>query len=308
MNPTLSSFTNSTLVRFHQSSLALVRAYFGVASRLLPDHARRHAERLFTTPPPYAGRARHPVDARRETIVAGNHSVAVWHAGPAGAPAVLLAHGWGGRGAQLGSFVAPLRALGYRVVWFDQPGHGESGRSRVALPDFVRTVEALFATHGPFAAAIGHSLGAAALGVALRNGIRPDRIVFISSPASLNEHARKFARFLGITPRIRDAMRRRLEQRYGMYFDDIDRIDELAQLRLPALFVHDSDDPAVPFQDTLKLSGSLPGAHLIKTYGMGHYRILRKPSVVEAVVAFIRGDDRELPPELPALPRPAPIY
>jgi pimeloyl-ACP methyl ester carboxylesterase len=308
MNASLSSSANSTIVRFQNTSWALLRAYFGIASRVLPGHAGRHAERLFTTPPRYAGRASHPVDARRETIVAGKHSIAVWIAGPADAPAVLLAHGWGGRGAQLGSFVAPLRARGYRVVWFDQPGHGESGKGRVALPDFVRAVEALFATHGPFAAAIGHSLGAAALGVALRKGVRPDRIVFISSPASLNEHARKFARLLGITPRIRDAMRRRLEQRYGMRFDDIDRIDELALLRLPALFVHDSDDKAVPFQDALNLSGRLPDARLIKTYGMGHHRILRHASVVAAVVDFVRGNDELLPAELPVLPRPAPLY
>jgi pimeloyl-ACP methyl ester carboxylesterase len=308
MHATLSSSANSTLVRFQQSFWALVRAYFAVVSRLMPDHARRHAERLFTTPPQFAGRTSHPVDARRETIVAGNRSVAVWHAGPAGAPAVLLAHGWGGRGAQLGSFVAPLRSRGYRVVWFDQPGHGESGKGRVALPDFVRTVEALFATHGPFTAAIGHSLGAAALGVALRNGIRPDRAVFISSPASLNEHARNFARLLGITPSIREAMRRRLEQRYGVRFEDIDRIDELAQLKLPALFVHDSDDTAVPFQDALNLSSRVPGARLIKTYGMGHHRILRNASVVAAIVDFIRGDDLLLPAELPVLPHPAPLY
>ena len=104
----------------------------------------------------------------------------------------------------MGSFVAPLLARGYRVVWFDQPGHGDSGHGRVALPDFVRAVEALAATHGPFTAAIGHSLGAASLGLALRRGLALERVVFLSSPASIDEHARNFARLLGITPRIRE--------------------------------------------------------------------------------------------------------
>jgi pimeloyl-ACP methyl ester carboxylesterase len=237
--------------------------------------ARRQAERLFTLPPRYAGRGAHPVDARRESVVAGTHSLAVWQAGPPAAPAVLLAHGWGGRGVQMGSFVEPLLAAGYRVVWFDQPGHGESGHGPVALPDFVRALQALAATHGPFAAAIGHSLGAAALGVAMRRGMQLGRVVFVSPPSSINEHARNFARQLGITPPIREAMRRRIEHRYGVRFDEIDRIDELEQLRVPALFVHDSGDAEVPFEHTLRLSERMPGARLIKTYGLGHHRLAR---------------------------------
>jgi pimeloyl-ACP methyl ester carboxylesterase len=299
---------NSTTVFIQTSLWAAIRAYFAIVSRLLPELARRQAERLFTLPPRYEGRKTHPVDARRETVAADRQSLAVWEAGPAAAPAVLLVHGWGGRGVQMGSFVPPLLAAGYRVVWFDQPGHGESGSGAVALPDFVRAVEALAATHGPFAAAIGHSLGAAALGVAMRRGVELGRVVFVSAPASISEHAHNFARLLGITPQIREAMRRRLEHRYGVRFAEIDRINELEQLRSPALFVHDRGDTEVPFEHALRLSGRLPGARLIKTYGLGHYRVLREPSVVRAVVDFVRGDVARMPAELPALPRPAPIY
>jgi len=208
----------------------------------------------------------------------------------------------------MGEFVAPLVASGRRVVWFDQPGHGESGRGPVALPNFVHAVHALAATHGPFEAAIGHSLGAAALGLALRGGLELGRVVLVSAPASLNEHAHKFARMLGITPSIREAMRQRLERRYDVSFAEIDRIDELARLDLPALFVHDVADTEVPFEDALRLSAHMHHARLIKTYGLGHRRILRDRAVVGAIVNFIRGDVAELPAEVPALPRPAPIY
>jgi pimeloyl-ACP methyl ester carboxylesterase len=299
---------NSTIVRSRISLWAVIRAYFAIASRVVPELARRQAERLFTTPPRYAGRRTHPADARRETVVAGKHSLTVWQAGPLWAKAVLLVHGWGGRGVQMGSFVAPLLAKGYRVVWFDQPGHGDSGAGQVALPDFVRALEALAVTHGPFEAAIGHSLGAAAIGLAMRRGIQPGRVVFVSPPASINEHAHNFARLLGITPRIREAMRHRIESRYGVRFAEIDRIGELSQLRVPALFVHDSDDTEIPFEQTLRLIERMPGARLIKTFGLGHYRLLRDPAVVRSIVDFVGGDVAQLPAELPVLPRPAPIY
>jgi pimeloyl-ACP methyl ester carboxylesterase len=208
----------------------------------------------------------------------------------------------------MGGFVGPLLADGYRVIWFDQPGHGESGRGAVALPDFVRAIEAIVATHGPVVAAIGHSLGAAAIGVALRHGVRLGRVVFVSPPSSINQHTRNFARLLGITPRVRDAMRCRLEQRYGVRFADIDRIEELAQVPVPALFVHDNDDKEVAIENMLRLSALMPRANMIRTYGLGHYRILREPAVVAAVVDFIGDRTESLPTELPALPRPAPIY
>jgi pimeloyl-ACP methyl ester carboxylesterase len=195
-----------------------------------------------------------------------------------------------------------------RVVWFDQPGHGESSGKNVALPDFARAVQAVALSHGPFAAAIGHSLGAAALGLALRAGLALDRVAFVSAPSSLTEHTHNFARMLGIPPAMRDAMRGHLECRYGVRFSDIDRIDALDRLRLPALFVHDRDDRDVPYAHALRLSARVRNARLMTTYGFGHRRLLREPSVVHAVVDFVAGDVDHVPAELPALPRPAPLY
>ena len=308
MNASLVAPINSTIVRAKLSAWALVRAYFSVISRVLPDLARRQAERLFTAPPRYAGRRVDAIAARAERVVSGRHSLAVWQAGPAHAPAVLLVHGWGGRGTQMSSFVGPLLQSGYRVVWFDQPGHGDSGRGPSSLPDFVRAVQSLAATHGPFETAIGHSLGAAALGVAMRNGLALERVVFVSPPASITEHAHRFARMLGIPPAIREAMRQRLERQYGMRFADIDSIDELSRLALPALFVHDHDDREVPIENAQRLSVRMPDARFVTTYGLGHFRILRDPDVTGTIVRFVRGQTSDIPDELPTLPRPAPIY
>jgi pimeloyl-ACP methyl ester carboxylesterase len=267
---------------------ALVRGYFFVLSRVAPGLASRHAERLFTAPPRYSGYARPVTRARKDCVAVGMGKVAVRSRGPGDAGAVMLAHGWGGVAEQMEPFVAPLVERGYRVVWFDQPGHGDSRAAQVTIADFVRAMRAVERAYGPFQAAVAHSLGASALALALRQGMLLERAVFISPPASIREQAGAFARMLGISQAVVERMRRRLERRAGMPFAEIDRIDDLQRVQLPALFLHDADDTVVPYENTRRISSRMPNALRVKTQGLGHYRILRDSRVVRAVVDFVR--------------------
>jgi pimeloyl-ACP methyl ester carboxylesterase len=310
MNTTSTSLSpiNSTIVRIaSQGAMATARTYFAVASRLRPNLARRQAERLFTTPPRPKREWQVHATARRDNVLTPEGHIALWQAGPAEAPAFLVSHGWGGLGAQLGPFITALLARGFRVVWFDHPGHGESEGRRSALPAMVTAIRAIADTCGPFHAAIGHSLGAAAIALALRDGLSLERVILISPPASINDYMHGFARRLGLTARVRDAVRFRLEQRYGRRFADIDRLDDLARLRLPALIVHDADDSEVPFAHAERIAASLGNARLIRTHGLGHYRLLRDPAVIASCIAFAGG--APVPShEIPPLPTPAPLY
>lgn len=267
---------------------ALVRGYFRIVSWLAPDFASRQAERLFTAPPRYDGHVRPATHARKGYVAVGLRRVAVRSLGPNDAAAVLLAHGWGGIAEQMEAFVAPLVTRGYRVVWFDQPGHGDSRAQHVTVADFVRALRAIERAYGPFEAAVGHSLGAAALALALREGMHLGRAVFISPPASIREQALAFARMLGIPHAVRETMRHRLERRAGMRLAEIDRIEELRKVRLPALFLHDEDDAVVPYENTRRISSLMPNARRIRTSGLGHYRILRDSRVIRAVADFVQ--------------------
>lgn len=301
--------TNRTIVRILNIAFqTTTRTYFHCLSRLHPDGARRQAERLFTTPPRHATRYPVTAAAQRLTVLSEAGHLAVWQAGPEGAPAVLLVHGWGGVGAQLGNFVPPLLARGFRVVWFDLPGHGESDGRQTALPEMVRGLAAIEATCGPFHAAIGHSIGAAAIALAMRSNLSVRRMVLIGAPASITDYMHSFARLLGISGKVREMLRRGIEARYGRRIDDIDRIEDLGRLDIPALLVHDSGDREVPFAHSQRIAAHLRHPHLVRTYGLGHYRILRDRQVVQAVTAFVTDDPVSAPQEIPALPIPAPCY
>src|SRR5262249_35923574 len=128
---------NSTIVRSSKPPrwLPIVRPANRLLSALAPSAAVRLAERAFLTPP----RSRRPdteltllSTARARPLFVGGRHIEVWLWGSG--PTVLLVHGWGGRGAQLGAFVEPLVTRGFSVVTFDAPGHGASGSGPVTLP------------------------------------------------------------------------------------------------------------------------------------------------------------------------------
>ena len=130
--------------------LPFVRAGHRVFSALAPEAAAARAERLFLTPP----RPRRPaweIDllARAEArpMRVGPRRIETWTWGTG--PSVLLVHGWGGRGTQLGAFVAPLVARGFSVVTFDAPGHGASDDGVVTIPEMTAAIHAAAASRGP---------------------------------------------------------------------------------------------------------------------------------------------------------------
>lgn len=63
-----------------------------------------------------------------------------------------------------------------------------------------------------------------------------------------------------------------------------------------------------PFEHSLRLSARMPAARLLRTWGLGHRRVLRDRDVIRAAVDFVSGRDDALPAKLPLLPLPAPLY
>ncbi len=73
-------------------------------------------------------------------------------------PTILLIHGWGGRGTQLGSFVGPLVASGYRILAFDAPAHGQTAGTQTSGFEMTEAIKTVEKAEGPFAGIIAHSL------------------------------------------------------------------------------------------------------------------------------------------------------
>lgn len=287
------SAQNSTNVRTHRQALARFhRAAVGLVARTAPSVAAAWALRRFCTPPRHT---REPealaATARWLAVPVGGRAVYAWEWGAG--PAVLLVHGWGGRGAQLAAFAPPLLAAGFRVVAFDAPAHGASEGRRASLLDFRNAVRAVASRVGPLAGVVAHSLGAAATALAMKDGLDAPRAVFLSPPAEPRAYLRRFLAAVGIPAALAPTVERRFERAAGFRWADLAVPAVAPALDAPLLVIHDRGDREVPWADGAAIAAAWPGAELLTTAGLGHMRLLHEPAVIARAVAFLdpaRGD------------------
>jgi len=284
---------------------------FLTGSLLLPEHAAALAERLFLTPP----KAKLPqstffdfLDAHASFVEYRGRNLATWRWGPLDAPAVLLAHGWGGYAAQMRGFVPRLLAEGFRVIAYDQPAHGLSEGKLTGLPDFAGALAAVALHHGNVKHVIAHSLGGPALSIALSRGLALESVVLVSPPSDLVGYSRQFARWYWMPEALRRAMQAAIEERFGLRWFDIEVPRLAPRLKTPALVIHDHGDSFVPWKQGAALARAWPGARMLSTVGLGHGRILEADITTRAAADFIAGKSDVASPAAPALPQPAPVY
>ena len=308
---------NSTNVR-NYLRFGWERINLTVSAVLAPEKAVDRATRLFTTPPRFA----HTL-AERELLATGRGFVvdspegriAAWRFGDADRPAIVLAHGWGGRGAQLRAFVPKLLAAGYQAILFDHVGHGHSEGREASLVHFMKGVGAVVrdveAKGARVAGMVAHSLGAAAATAWLNLTRREMRVVLIAPPTSLERYSGYFARRLGISESIRRAMQHRFERRFGHRWEEFELPQSVANVGAQALVIHDANDKEVTPASGLALARAWHAAKFLRTRGLGHRQILRDATVVDDAVDFIADRVQFAPPprrgEASAYFAPAPL-
>jgi pimeloyl-ACP methyl ester carboxylesterase len=249
---------------------------------------------MFLTPPLHEAPSRERevlARARAGSVRVAGHRIATWTWDTG--PRILLAHGWGGRGGQMGAFVAPLVAQGFSVLAFDAPAHGSSEGRTATIPEMAAALTAVCQAVGPVRGIVAHSGGGAVSAWAIRRALLdgfvelPRAIAFIAPAADFRGYFERFMGACGLSPRARARLERRLEARIGVPPESFDFTRFAEDLPLAALVVHDQDDLEVPWADGAAIAAAWPGAELVTTHGLGHRRILRDPAVVERVADFL---------------------
>jgi len=246
--------------------------------------------RLWLTPPRFKTPASdHPslASSNIKSLAFDEHDITTFRWVQSG-PTVLLVHGWSGRGTQLGAFVEPLVNAGYRVLSFDAPAHGRSSGKQTNLYEISNTILALQRRYGKFHAIISHSFGNPCTALAIQHGLKTDRLVSISPPATTIGLIDKFTQALNIANKTRGKLVKRIENIFGAHiWEDLSMKNLVKQINQPAMVIHDVNDTDIPWKEGQAVAHNWNNAPFMLTTGLGHRRILRDEKVINAAVEFI---------------------
>lgn len=208
---------------------------------------------------------------------------------------VLIAHGWTSEASFMAVFAEQLRRAGFRVVAFDQPGHGKSERERVNLIACAKALLQVAEALGPIRFAVAHSMGGLAQLLAgeghppLPHGYAFERYVLVSAPNRFSTIIKEFADELCLGPAAMRSFERHLERIAHRPVASLTAASLLAAIGRPALVIHARDDSEVVFRNAEEIAAACPLAELMAVDGQGHRNILFAPPVIRAVLSYLTG-------------------
>ena len=200
---------------------------------------------------------------------------------------VLLVHGWSGRSTQLFAFADKLLENGFMVISFDGPAHGKSTGRTTMMPEFLKTIEKINTTFGPFEAAIGHSFGATSLYNAAATFLDIKTFIAIGSGDRISDIISNFVKNLYLNEKSAKKIQLGLEKKWMIHVDDFSSSTVAKKIKIPVLVVHDIIDGDVPVSCAYRIRQNLEKGSLLITNGLGHTKILRNNEIVHKSIKFI---------------------
>ena len=270
--------------------LKMVRLGFNTWGRIFPKSGAKYAYYLFSTP---RMRAKHNISdpilesARIFEFLYGKQILKGYEWG-SGEKTILLVHGWESRGTAMRSFVPALMKLGYRVVAFDGPAHGNSAGNRTNLPHFAGAVRAVINQLGGVDGILTHSFGGASTLFTLRYlapELEVEKLAMIAPPRTMIKIYDEAVSTMKLPKAVAKRFKKILESKVGgrkLENLDLDNANREIQVK-SILLVHDTKDQIVPFEGSERLAQNWENAHLIFTEGFGHYRLMKNPDLVQRV-------------------------
>ncbi len=256
-----------------------------------PFLASRFAARIFLTPFGYEMPDREKLmyeKSQKELVRIEkiNREVMVYQYGQS-EKKILLVHGWSGSGTQLSKIADQFLENGYSTVSFDAPAHGKSPGKRTILPHFLETIYYLEKQHGPFEAAVGHSLGGMSLLKTTKHGLQIKKLVIIGTANSITAVTKNFAKNLQLNKKVAKLLKSYFDKRYGEDLNNYSGAVSAAGVKIPTLVVHDKNDVDVHYSAAHEINDALDDGKLLLTEKLGHRKILGDAGVIENIANFI---------------------
>ena len=161
-----------------------------------------------------------------------------------GAP-VLLLHGWGGAGSDMGPLAASVAEAGYRAVVPDLPGHGSDRGSYADVFRTAAAVDAVASLDGIPGAVVAHSFGAVVTFASFPQG-GPERVVLVAPAIEGARFLETFRAQVGLSDKAFARFYDRFRRFAGPHLMDV----LAGKGDVPGadmLILHDPEDDRTPF-------------------------------------------------------------
>lgn len=271
---------------------AYIKTKFNLLSKLSTKMAAQKVFKLFCTPllyKPTIVLSKQFQEAEQLQFTLHKNNVKGYRFNHPQHKRVLIVHGFQSAAFKFDHIVKHCIDLGYEVLIFDAPAHGNSSGKRLHALLYKEMIQQINELYGPIDAYITHSLGGLATSLALEEKNNATQKLILIAPATETTSAIKMLfKLLPLSKKVQQAFEQVIyainNQPSSWY--SVARV--VPQLKSKVLWIHDKNDAITPFEDAKKtLDMQLPHVQFIVTEHLGHQKIYRNQGVLEHIKTFL---------------------
>lgn len=272
--------------------MRLVRWVFPKIELISTKLAVLYLEKIFFTPLKYKTPVKELETERaavKGLLDCQGKKIQLYEWGSSAAPYVMVVHGWAGRATQFRKFVPVFNQAGVRVVGFDGPAHGKSEGKRTSIAEFETVMREIVKQKGVPLAIMAHSFGGGAALFAIRNGLPVTKLINIASPTISDEIIKSFLTAINGSWPTGLRFKEFIKVKFGRPFEDFTAMNIIRGITgLNLMLIHDTEDKEVRIIQAQTLAKEYPPTKMLITNGLGHNRILKDDTVIQACLDFVR--------------------
>lgn len=268
------------------------RAELNMLSLVSKKLAAEKALDLFCTPMRKPKRKTPSVfnEAERLSFSIDKNTIRVYRWNSPSENKVLIVHGFESSAKNFERYVTALIQMGFEVVAFDAPAHGESSGTQINLPLYLSTVQKMYEMYGPVQNYITHSYGGLVVSHFLETIPHGDttKAVLIAPATETVSIIDSFFKFLRLNGRVRKEFDRLIYERSGHWPQHFSVRRAMNNIKASVLWFHDRGDELTPVADALKVKDDKhPNIYFRITSGLGHRKIYRDNDVMKEILEFL---------------------
>ena len=276
--------------------LQYLRTKFKTISKLAPATAGRMAFDLFCTPYPKYKKRKAPAifnHAIKRTVVLKDQTKIngfEWLPNHPNGETVLIAHGYASFAYKFEHYIAPLLKMGYRVLAFDAPAHGQSEGKHIHVVVYQEAMHQIMQQAGPVHHFIGHSLGALTLSMIAEQVDQAEsrKFVLIAPATKTTTTFANFFKMMHLNEVTIAAFLKEVSNRTNFTVEHFAADRALANYHGPLLWVHDEKDFVCPYEDITEFKEKAPSnIKFMITNGLGHNKVYKTAEVMDQIMAFL---------------------